>query len=868
MSYFSNEYLRLQLERLHRASITRLIKANNFLRRDQPLYVLSVDVKRSTELPALLRTVIVGHINLIVVTDIMGRGGAMVGETDGIDAFFWNAQAAIRSGMSIYHHKRQVQERILQPIVQDYQRHVVEPTLDYRDIDYRVLLVELPLAQKNDTVTRNMTDPPAAIKDLTVLWNEAKSRYGNKESFLISKQMYDRLLAEKATPLLRYFDETSHVPLVPLKVPVPRIEAFFKDGFHKYSNPSVVHIDIETTSGDKYTSGGEMDADMQSVFHAQKRNYHRRIGYETRADSDAFLFDYFKIERMKAPRQLPGAVVLGDINLDFVTYLKSGDVGALTSNKSHIQLRQDIQKVVAGKAVNIAIALEDTKRFDSILLLGKLGMDIEMSHIVQELRSHKIIKPVLFLSNSLPTGTSISVRRFGDNRSLVTITDKPNANSELVVEEVQAHFKRLRRAEYLFISGYCLLDDRFIVVRALIDEFRKSPGNRVVLEFSPAHLLRSYFSESEGRVSQLRQILKDCFLVAYEEGAFPNEEIETQLLSEVPYKLRFTTGIHQLFERPPRSEWRLATQIEVSPEGSLGLVTRVMAQYMSEKFLKPRLLLCSSSPRRYELLVGLYGHSAVYHLRDLASPEFERMQYQDHKTLVTEFLRITVKKLILGMQKLSESLDGREFDLCRVALSSDLVVVGSGPTNECVVLDKPDDSDDPIEKELEILTEWLSGKSHFVWTCTCFLEFRGFVNQNGQWNRERFVATDQALINYIGSLNDLSKVDGIIGNFEPTKNPAATYHWSENLTLTAGDSLQLKLLLSSSRVTFDKLSEAEIEEYLSCGEWRTKGGGYAIQGCASYFVRDIEGSITNIVGLPMKNVDAILKDSFKIQPRM
>ncbi len=54
-----------------------------------------------------------------------------------------------------------------------------------------------------------------------------------------------------------------------------------------------------------------------------------------------------------------------------------------------------------------------------------------------------------------------------------------------------------------------------------------------------------------------------------------------------------------------------------------------------------------------------------------------------------------------------------------------------------------------------------------------------------------------------------------------------------------------------SQVAFKRLSEAEIEAYLTGGEWRGKAGGYAIQGCAAGFIPWLAGSYSNVVGLPL-----------------
>ncbi|HWI40792.1 MAG TPA: Maf family nucleotide pyrophosphatase [Verrucomicrobiae bacterium] len=58
----------------------------------------------------------------------------------------------------------------------------------------------------------------------------------------------------------------------------------------------------------------------------------------------------------------------------------------------------------------------------------------------------------------------------------------------------------------------------------------------------------------------------------------------------------------------------------------------------------------------------------------------------------------------------------------------------------------------------------------------------------------------------------------------------------------------------STRVRFKELRDDEIEAYIATGCPFDKAGAYAIQGGAAYMVREIEGSYTNVVGLPLCEV--------------
>ena len=54
-----------------------------------------------------------------------------------------------------------------------------------------------------------------------------------------------------------------------------------------------------------------------------------------------------------------------------------------------------------------------------------------------------------------------------------------------------------------------------------------------------------------------------------------------------------------------------------------------------------------------------------------------------------------------------------------------------------------------------------------------------------------------------------------------------------------------------TRVDFDPIPRAWVKRYAATPEPYDKAGGYGLQGAAGTFIRDIRGSVTNVVGLPM-----------------
>jgi septum formation protein len=65
--------------------------------------------------------------------------------------------------------------------------------------------------------------------------------------------------------------------------------------------------------------------------------------------------------------------------------------------------------------------------------------------------------------------------------------------------------------------------------------------------------------------------------------------------------------------------------------------------------------------------------------------------------------------------------------------------------------------------------------------------------------------------------------------------------------------------VDETRVFVQPLTHHDVEWYVGSGEGRDKAGGYAIQGLASRFIPRIEGSYSNVVGLPVALVDQLLR---------
>lgn len=69
-----------------------------------------------------------------------------------------------------------------------------------------------------------------------------------------------------------------------------------------------------------------------------------------------------------------------------------------------------------------------------------------------------------------------------------------------------------------------------------------------------------------------------------------------------------------------------------------------------------------------------------------------------------------------------------------------------------------------------------------------------------------------------------------------------------------------------TKIEFKSLGEVEIEEYIASGEWKGRAGAYGIQGRAAQFIQSMEGSLSNVVGLPHELLCSTLREeSWEVQ---
>ena len=78
------------------------------------------------------------------------------------------------------------------------------------------------------------------------------------------------------------------------------------------------------------------------------------------------------------------------------------------------------------------------------------------------------------------------------------------------------------------------------------------------------------------------------------------------------------------------------------------------------------------------------------------------------------------------------------------------------------------------------------------------------------------------------------------------------------VTVIGADGAARRRLVTTA-VRFKRLEDSEIADYIATGEWRGKAGGYAIQGYATALIPAINGSYSNVVGLPLFETARLLR---------
>jgi septum formation protein len=129
----------------------------------------------------------------------------------------------------------------------------------------------------------------------------------------------------------------------------------------------------------------------------------------------------------------------------------------------------------------------------------------------------------------------------------------------------------------------------------------------------------------------------------------------------------------------------------------------------------------------------------------------------------------------------------------------------------------------------------------------------------GEKHKDRWaLAADTVVVvdgRILGKPGDRQEAKEMLGMLSDREHRVIT-----GFCLFRGDSGKSREGTVTTRVRFKNLSPREIDGYLDTGEPFDKAGAYAIQGKAAFMVKEIRGSYTNVVGLPLTEVIEALQE--------
>lgn len=216
------------------------------------------------------------------------------------------------------------------------------------------------------------------------------------------------------------------------------------------------------------------------------------------------------------------------------------------------------------------------------------------------------------------------------------------------------------------------------------------------------------------------------------------------------------------------------------------------------------LILASGSPRRHELLTRAQLDFTVMSVDIDETPHVNESPKDYIERMVASKAEAALEQL---NKELNKKLNDRQTDLSAslIILTADTIgVLADGKT----VLVKPDSRADAYR-----MWQQMSDNTHQVWTA---------------------VQATQVLLSAKSSSS-------------PTSGRAFQIVNQQQIT-------------ERTDVTFIPLTEEMMENYWDSGEPADKAGGYGIQGLGAAWVSRINGSYTNVVGLPLAQTVALIKN--------
>ena len=233
------------------------------------------------------------------------------------------------------------------------------------------------------------------------------------------------------------------------------------------------------------------------------------------------------------------------------------------------------------------------------------------------------------------------------------------------------------------------------------------------------------------------------------------------------------------------------------------------------------IILASGSPRRRELLTRAQLEFTILSVDIDETP-------QDNESPKDYIARMVAAKAEAAIEQLNIDFKNNKTDLSEsfIILTSDTIgVLADGKT----VLVKP------VNRE-HAYSMWqqMSDNTHEVWTAVQATQLSLLPKLPNKAEHSHQTSSDQ----------------------KPSHQQCSDQPKDEQVLQV----INQQQIIERTEVTFIVLTEAMMSDYWNSGEPADKAGGYGIQGLGAAWVSHINGSYTNVVGLPLAQTLALIKD--------
>jgi septum formation protein len=490
---------------------------------------------------------------------------------------------------------------------------------------------------------------------------------------------------------------------------------------------------------------------------------------------------------------------IGDINYDFVyDEFPEGFFAKLQSPGSKIN--GPIHRGVGGTAVNFAKGAKKAG-FARRYVVGILGGDELAKEILKELNKEKITPIIPAPSASEKTSIAIIFRDTAMRDTSITVTDSHQLLPKFLVGWAR---DTIKNSDVFYCSGYCLMDKNRRDSAIEMMEIAKLAGQLVVLDI-PVGMHNEITWEA----------LANCL------STDKNFRLVDVIVSELP----------EIFG------W-FHLDIGNNPELKMWKTHKVLlVQKLREKF-QVAILRTSS-----------YTHEIVLTSDELIGPQELDYQTVQEKVGYGDFRTAKQMYSFLSPRIVLASKSPQRLNLLNQIVSpSKIQVVVSNSGEERVAYETP------YERVKRLALEkadavFIAGKYHhdielIIGADTEIIRKR----EDGEWDMIGHPQTVEEAIRDLSSLRGKSHF-AITGMALIGKDPKTG---------------QIKKFTDvvETKILFDDLSPDEIEFYAETREPIARAGAYAIQGLGTMLIRDLDGSYSNVVGLPLERLCEVLADEF------